>query len=195
MAREITSTFCCFNNIIFLCPNLEFANKTPASPRAHQTFKNRDSKQGSGNTTDHVFQPYEHREGRRTDSVRPFSLITLAEMPANVFHRYESEHNDVIPNKKSGGQMGAPQTAVDVQPEAAAKEKAEKGLKTAENIRYGQGISETGAGGFTSTSSGDAAADGFGRQKEKLDDAADAMQSRKAEGYGGDKDMNTEIGA
>jgi hypothetical protein len=35
--------------------------------------------------------------------------------------------------------MGEPQTAVDVQPEAAAKAKAERGEKTAENIRYGRG--------------------------------------------------------
>lgn len=131
--------------------------------------------------------------GEQTQYVQYLSL--LARTPVDPLCRYESEHNDVIPNKKSGGQMGAPQTAVDVQPEAAAKEKAEKGLKTAENIRYGQGISETGAGGFTSTSSGAAAAEGFGRQKEQVDDTADAVQSRRAEGYGGDKDMNREIGA
>jgi hypothetical protein len=109
--------------------------------------------------------------------------------------RYESEHNDVIPQKKSGGQMGEPQTAVDVQPEAAAKAKAERGEKTAENIRYGQSISETGAGGFTTTSSGSAAQEGYGRQQDKASDSADAVQSRKAEGYGGEKDMDREIGA
>lgn len=82
--------------------------------------------------------------------------------------------------------MGEAQTSVDVQPDAAAKEKAERGEKTAENIRYGQGISETGMGGFTTTSSGGA---------DKVGDAADAAQSRKAEGYGGEKDMDREIGA
>lgn len=82
--------------------------------------------------------------------------------------------------------MGQAQTAVDVQPEAAAKEKAERGEKIAENIRYGQGISESGVGGFTATSSGSA---------DKVDDTTDAVQSRKAEGYGGEKDMNREIGA
>lgn len=91
------------------------------------------------------------------------------------------------PHKKSGGQLGQPETAVDMQPEAAVKQKAERGEKTAENIRYGQAISETGAGGFTSNVSGKA--DQVG------DDTADAVQSRKAEGYGGEKDMDREIGA
>ncbi|KAM0707237.1 hypothetical protein Q7P35_006568 [Cladosporium inversicolor] len=100
--------------------------------------------------------------------------------------QYESEHNDVIPQKKSGGQLGQPETAVDVQPEAAAKEKAQRGEKTAENIRYGQAISETGVGGFTTTSSGGA---------DEASDTADAVQSRKAAGYGGEKDMDREIGA
>jgi hypothetical protein len=101
----------------------------------------------------------------------------------------------VIPQKKSGGQLGQPETAVDVQPEAAAKEKAEKGEKAAEKIRFGQSISETGVGGFTTTSSGSVAQEGYGRQQDKTSDTADAVQSRKAEGYGGEKDMNREIGA
>jgi hypothetical protein len=101
----------------------------------------------------------------------------------------------MIPHKKSGGQMGEPQTAVDVQPEAAAKQKAERGEKTAENIRYGQSISESGVGGFTTTSSGSAAQEGNGKQQDKAADTADAVQSRKAEGYGGEKDMDREIGA
>ena len=82
-----------------------------------------------------------------------------------------------------------------MQPEAAAKEKAGKGAQTAENIRYGQGISESGVGGFTTTSSGSAAQEGYGRQQQQQQDSADAVQSRKAEGYGGEKDMNREIGA
>ena len=102
----------------------------------------------------------------------------------------------MIPQKKSGGQLGQPETAVDVQPEAAAKEKAEKGEKTAEKIRFGQSISETGVGGFTTTTSGSAAQEGYGRQQQdKASDTADAVQSRKAEGYGGEKDMDREIGA
>ena len=81
-----------------------------------------------------------------------------------------------------------------MKPEAAAQEKAEKGEKTAENIRYGQAISEQGVGGFTSGSLGSAAQEGVGKQQEQQQDQ-DAVQSRKAEGYGGEKDMNREIGA
>jgi hypothetical protein len=80
-----------------------------------------------------------------------------------------------------------------VKPEAAAEQKAAKGEKTAKNIRYGQAISEQGVGGFTSGSLGSAAQEGVGKQQEQ--DSADAVQSRKAEGYGGEKDMNREIGA
>jgi len=51
-------------------------------------------------------------------------------------------------------------------------------------------------GGFTTTSSGSAAQEGYGRQQQdKASDTADAVQSRKAEGYGGEKDMDREIGA
>ena len=109
--------------------------------------------------------------------------------------QYESEHTDTAPHKKSGGQLGQAETSVDVQPEAAAKQKAERGEKTAENIRYGQAISESGVGGFTSTSSGSAAQEGVGRQQKQEQDSADAVQSRKAGGYGGEKDMDREIGA
>jgi hypothetical protein len=52
-----------------------------------------------------------------------------------------------------------------------------------------------GVGGFTTTSSGSAAQEGYGRQQDKASDSADAVQSRKAEGYGGEKDMDREIGA
>lgn len=80
-----------------------------------------------------------------------------------------------------------------MQPDAAAKQKAERGEKTAENIRYGQAISESGVGGFTSGNSGSAAQEGVGRQQKQ--EEQDAVQSRKAEGYGGEKDMDREIGA
>jgi hypothetical protein len=109
--------------------------------------------------------------------------------------RYESEHTDTVPHKKSGGQLGQAETSVDVQPDAAAKQKAERGEKTAENIRYGQAISESGVGGFTTGSEGSAAQEGVGRQQKQEQDSADAVQSRKAEGYGGEKDMDREIGA
>jgi hypothetical protein len=53
--------------------------------------------------------------------------------------------------------MGEPETAVDVQPEAAAKEKAERGEKTAENIRircgwfYDDELWKRGSGGLWQT--------------------------------------------
>ena len=47
-------------------------------------------------------------------------------------------------------------SAADLQTES----KAERGEKTAENIRYGQGISEQGTGGQTTTSTGKANTEG-----------------------------------
>ena len=57
----------------------------------------------------------------------------------------------------------------------AQKEKAEKGEKTAENIRYGEAISEHGFGGETVGNSGSV---GGGTE-------GTAGQTRREQGYGG----------
>lgn len=98
------------------------------------------------------------------------------------------------PHKKSGGQLGDAQTSVDSNPQADAAQQAERGAKTAENIRYGQGISEQGMGGQTTTSSGEAGQEGYGQMADQAEEMS-GKGDRVAEGYGGDKDMARDIGA
>ena len=96
-------------------------------------------------------------------------------------------------------------------------EKTERGEKTAENIRYGQKISEEGMGGQTTTSSGSANVDGMsllldvsrelslilfivaaglgGSADDQADVGTSANSARKAQGYGGERDADKSIGA
>lgn len=94
--------------------------------------------------------------------------------------------------------MGAAETTTDPQQtEEAAQQHAAQGEKKAENIRYGQTISEGGMSGFTEGHSGEANQGGFGRTKDASDEGAStgAGESRRAAGYGGSEDQNREIGA
>lgn len=110
---------------------------------------------------------------------------------------YESEATEIQPHKKSTGQLGhtADQTTTDPSKIAdGAQQQAERGARTAENMRYGQTISEGGMGGMTNVTANEANKESFGRQEDKSEEA-DAAQDRRAEGYGGKRDMNREIGA
>ena len=68
-----------------------------------------------------------------------------------------------------------------------AQQKRERGEQTAENIRYGEAISEHGFGGQTVGNSGKAnQGAGFGRAVEDGDGNADGNgQMRREQGYGG----------
>ncbi|KAL1305215.1 hypothetical protein AAFC00_002133 [Neodothiora populina] len=117
--------------------------------------------------------------------------------PGGESTQYESIHTVTKPTKKSGGQFGEPETEVDVSSEQAAKDHAAAGAATAEKIRYGQAISEHGMGGQTTTSSGSANQDSaYGGAASSADDGAQdaGSRARKEAGYGGAKDMDTEIG-
>lgn len=58
--------------------------------------------------------------------------------------QYESITSTAPPHSKSGGQLGSVETTENPEETEEGKaEKAAKGKKTAENMRYGQGISET----------------------------------------------------
>ncbi|CZT17380.1 uncharacterized protein RCC_03214 [Ramularia collo-cygni] len=87
--------------------------------------------------------------------------------------QYESITSTAPPHSKSGGQMGSVETTED--PEKTEEGKAAKrahGEKTAENVRYGQGISETVGDTINQTGKADVGGD------EKAD-------GRAAAGYGG----------
>ncbi|KAI4723948.1 hypothetical protein E4T49_08320 [Aureobasidium sp. EXF-10728] len=106
--------------------------------------------------------------------------------------QYTAINTVTVPHKKSGGQFGSPETSVDSVPEAEAAKRAEDGEKTAEKIRYGQSLSENGMGGQT-TGLGQANSSSAGSEAQSTDDAA--VSERVKSGYGGDKDMDRNIGA
>ncbi len=53
----------------------------------------------------------------------------------------------------------------------------------AENMRYGEAVTEHGFGGKTTGNSGEAHQGGYGRTEEK-EDAEDASKARREQGYG-----------
>jgi len=109
--------------------------------------------------------------------------------------QYEGEATHTQPHKKSGGQLGEPETTTDPSQTAEGQQaRAERAARTTENIRYGQTLSEGGMGGKTTDASGEAAQEGYGRLEDQPGDS-DAAQSRKVQGYGGERDMNREVGA
>lgn len=111
--------------------------------------------------------------------------------------RYEDKGApELEPHKKSTGQLGnaADNTTTDPSKTSeGVQRQVERGQQTAENIRYGQTISEGGMGGMTTVHSGEAEREGYGRVEDKAEDGGAAEQRRKA-GYGGNKDMDNEVG-
>ncbi|KAI4739497.1 hypothetical protein E4T50_10053 [Aureobasidium sp. EXF-12298] len=106
--------------------------------------------------------------------------------------QYTAINTVTVPHKKSGGQFGNPETSVDSVPEVEAAKKSEEGEKTAEKIRYGQSLSENGMGGQT-TGLGQANSSSAGSKAQDVDE--EAKNERAKSGYGGDKDMDRDIGA
>ncbi|EPE30644.1 hypothetical protein GLAREA_03611 [Glarea lozoyensis ATCC 20868] len=78
------------------------------------------------------------------------------------------------PKPTSSGQFGATSEKSESD-QAASEEKKARGEKTAENIRYGEAISEHGFGGETTTNSGGV---------EDGSETQDAKQTRREQGYG-----------
>jgi hypothetical protein len=68
--------------------------------------------------------------------------------------------------------------------EQPQEKKSTRGAQIAENIRFGQRISESGFGGETTGNSGDAQKGGYGRVR-KDEEVAESNQSRTEAGYGG----------
>lgn len=97
--------------------------------------------------------------------------------------QYESIQTVTKPQSKQGGQMGEKETQPDVVTSQQEQQKAERGERTAENVRYGQTISEEGMGGRTTEAEGSANQDGFGATdtQEGIDNAE---ESRRDQGYG-----------
>ncbi len=123
--------------------------------------------------------------------------ISTRSPPNTVQFRYEGKNTEGQPHSKSTGQLGDASDNTTHDPAntaAAAEQQAERGEKTAENVRYVQTISEGGMGGMTSGQNDGGEQEGYGRVGDKAEDG-DAKQQRREQGYGGEKDMDREIGA
>ncbi|KAF7185229.1 hypothetical protein HII31_13504 [Pseudocercospora fuligena] len=94
--------------------------------------------------------------------------------------QYESQSTSQQPHKKSAGQFGSSSEQTTTDPsntEEGIKAMKERGEQTAENIRYGQTISEGGMSGFTTGQSGE------------VDRNEERAEGRSAAGYGGGNDV------
>lgn len=114
---------------------------------------------------------------------------TMDTAPGGETPQYESIKTETVPSSKQRGQLGTgPNTSED------ASTSADRGQQTADNIRYGQNISESGMGGKTTTSSGAAGQEGgYGGAPDQTGPQDDA---RPKQGYGpGSDHENTEVGA
>lgn len=130
----------------------------------------------------------------------------------NVITRYESIQTVTKPHARESGQLGgmsfilsfpfstlflywrSPKGSSENTPAPSSTSNTvskERGEQKAENMRYGQAISEQGVGGFTSPelNNGSATQEGGSAEQEM-----DADKTRSAQGYGGDSDMGKEVG-
>ncbi|MCJ1241512.1 hypothetical protein MMC14_009517 [Varicellaria rhodocarpa] len=97
--------------------------------------------------------------------------------------QYESIKTVTKPHSKAGGQMGSEETQPDVVDSQLSQEKNERGEKTAENIRYGESLSEHGFGGETTGKSGSANQEGHGSTDAQVGQD-NLEQTRREQGYG-----------
>lgn len=126
------------------------------------------------------------------------SSSLLDTSPGGEQTQYEGAVTENVPSKKSGGQLCQPaSTEEPSNTDAAAQRRAERGEQTAENIRYGQTISEGGMGGMTANQGAEAEKEGYGRLREGSggEGAGSAEGERTKAGYGGERDMRRDVGA
>ncbi|KAI4146768.1 MAG: hypothetical protein L6R39_003327 [Caloplaca ligustica] len=82
--------------------------------------------------------------------------------------------------------MGEPETQPDAVDQQQEQDKADRGERTAENIRYGQAISEGGMGGKTTEAGGSTNQDapgGYGSTDTQSGQDS-AKETREEQGYG-----------
>ena len=113
-----------------------------------------------------------------------------------MLSRYEDQGNpEGQGHNKSTGQLGDSSDNTTTDPTKTAENtqrQAERGEKTAENIRYGQTISEGGMGGMTTTQENETTNEGYGKVADR---AEESNAGRVAAGYGGGSDMDRNVGA
>ncbi|KAK0367375.1 hypothetical protein LTR91_007366 [Friedmanniomyces endolithicus] len=120
--------------------------------------------------------------------------------PGGEDQQYEGNLHTADPHRKSAGQLGqsaseSHTTTDPSQTDAGKQQAAERGEKTAENIRYGQTISETGGmGGMTQGMEGSTEQAGFGGGVGGTAEESGGADTRTLQGYGGKEDMSREVG-
>ncbi|KAI4095914.1 MAG: hypothetical protein LQ344_001295 [Seirophora lacunosa] len=98
--------------------------------------------------------------------------------PGGEGDQYESIKTVTNPHSK----QGEPETQPDAVDQQQEQDKADRGARTAENIRYGQTISEGGMGGKTTEAGGAANQGGYGSTDTQPNQDG-AEESREAQGY------------
>ncbi|KAH7392605.1 hypothetical protein BKA66DRAFT_411963 [Pyrenochaeta sp. MPI-SDFR-AT-0127] len=111
--------------------------------------------------------------------------------------QYEGVHTFVEPHAKQAGQFGGSSSATtSTQHKFNPNEPNTQGITNAEKIRYGQSIQEGGMGGKTTSSTGEANAEGgFGGTAAVNEQDDSFSKERREQGYGGGRDMDRNIGA
>ncbi|ERF69816.1 hypothetical protein EPUS_08017 [Endocarpon pusillum Z07020] len=101
-------------------------------------------------------------------------------VPGGETPQYESIKTVDKPTETQSGQLGGKMASGSSEVD---EQKQEKGEQTAENVRYGQNISESGMGGMTTTSEGTASQGGYGGAEAQEGEEKPA-QTRREQGYG-----------
>ncbi|EHY53391.1 hypothetical protein HRR83_003598 [Exophiala dermatitidis] len=97
--------------------------------------------------------------------------------PGGETPQYESIKTETVPKEKQRGQLGSGPNTSD-----AVSVSESRGQQTADNIRYGQNVSESGMGGKTTTSTGVASQEGgYGGTPDQSESQKD---TRPQQGYG-----------
>jgi len=102
-------------------------------------------------------------------------------VPGGETPQYESIKTVTKPTERQEGQLGDESAASAERSEDLLK--AEKGENTAENVRYGQNVSESGQGGMTTGMGGSANQDGNGGTKAQDGDEK-LVNARREQGHG-----------
>ncbi|OAL20303.1 hypothetical protein AYO22_09015 [Fonsecaea multimorphosa] len=106
---------------------------------------------------------------------------TMDTVPGGETPQYESIKTETVPTSKQRGQLGGGSNTSE-SPSVAE----ERGSQTAENIRYGQNISESGMGGKTAAQGGHAGQEGgYGGTRDQAEGQDDTRpQQRYGPGSG-----------
>jgi hypothetical protein len=118
------------------------------------------------------------------------TCILARSVATHTSSRYEGTATFIKPHSKSSGQLTGERSATEVADSSQdLKKDPSRGQRTAENMRYGQGISEQGTAPSEIQREATGAGVDAGRQEET------PGQSRREQGYTGSNEVGRDIGA